>query len=458
MRTAQSKDPEKVMPAHTVNAISTTNFRRVNLRPKIHRLVLAFLVVLVFLVVIPAGNPLLLRAQTATPAQLDHYRTQITHALFIDNPLPALDPQTFGSSNPTKDVRIERVSFATQYGMRVPAIVYVPTHIKTHAPAMVIVAGHGGDKTSWYEIYAGLLYAKAGAIVLTYDPIGEDERNISRATGTRAHDAPIPGLNPPARVGGLMIEDVLQALRYIAQRKDVDPARIALLGYSMGSFHAALAAAITQTPLRALVLSAGGNLDGPNQYWDSGNKINCQSGPYKQLLFLEDRGATLYALRSQSGPTLIMNGAQDGLITKFNAQEPWFDDLRQRIVAITGSRANLPETIFYPDAGHRPSWVDRDAILWLNHQLLFPNWADSTVRAFTTTTAHAWSTRAGTPIATAYDNALQEGGVPIPDLNIPGIPRAELQAIPEAEWHQHRDQYTLEGWTAHALATETPGK
>jgi dienelactone hydrolase len=421
---------------------------------KVHRLVLAFLVV------IPAGNLLLapvpLRAQTATPAQLEHDRTQITQALFIDNPLPAPDPQTFGSSNPTKDVRIERVSFATQYGMRVPAIIYVPSRIKSKAPAIVIVAGHGGDKTSWYEIYAGLLYAKTGAVVLTYDPIGEDERNISRASETRAHDAPLPGLDPPARVGGLMIEDVLQALRYIAQRKDVDPTRIALLGYSMGTFHAAIAAALSQTPIRALVLSAGGNLDGLDQYWDSGNKVNCQSGPYKQLRFLEDRGATLYALRAaagpQSGPTLVMNGQQDGLITKFNEQEPWFDDLRQRINAITGSRAYLPETIFYPNAGHRPSWVNRDAVLWLNHQLLFPNWSDATIRALPTITAHAWATRTGTHIATAYDNDLQEGGVPVLDLKLPGIPRDQLQAIPDAEWQQHRDQYTLQGWTTHALA------
>jgi pimeloyl-ACP methyl ester carboxylesterase len=412
--------------------------------------------VLAFLVVIPAGNLLPAHAQTATPAQLDRYRTQITQALFIDNPLPPLDPQAFGSSNPTKDIRIERVSFATQYGMRIPAIIYIPTHIKTQAPAMVIVAGHGGDKTSWYEIYAGLLYARAGAIVLSYDPIGEGERNLTRASETRSHDAPIPGLDPPARIGGLMIEDVLQALRYIAQRKDVDSTRIALLGYSMGTFHAALASAITETPVRALVLSAGGNLDGPDEYWDSGNKINCQSGPYKQLLFLEDRGATLYALRSQSGPTLIMNGEQDGLITKFNAQEPWFDDLRQRIFALTGSRINLPETVFYPNAGHRPSWVDRDAVLWLNRQLLFPNWADATIKAFPTIAAHAWATHTNTHIATAYDNDLQEGGVPAIDVRLPGIPRAQLQAIPDAEWQQHRDQYTLEGWIAHAVTPATP--
>ena len=39
-----------------------------------------------------------------------------------------------------------------------------------------------------------------------------------------------------------MIEDAQQALRYAASRPEVDPTRIALVGYSMGSFHAILAA------------------------------------------------------------------------------------------------------------------------------------------------------------------------------------------------------------------------
>ena len=86
-----------------------------------------------------------------------------------------------------------RVTYGTQYGMRIPAIVYAPAHAKGKLPAVIVVAGHGGDKTTWYEVYAGLLYASAGAVVVTYDPIGEEERNANHLSDARAHDTSLPG-------------------------------------------------------------------------------------------------------------------------------------------------------------------------------------------------------------------------------------------------------------------------
>jgi hypothetical protein len=386
-------------------------------------------------------------------AQTDIYR-QITipKALYLQPNIPT-DAKLYSTQQITKDIRIERLSFATQYGMRVPAIAYVPTHIAGKAPAILIVAGHGGDKTSWYEVYTGLLYASAGAIVLTYDPAGEDERNPTRASDTRLHDQPT-ALQHPERIGGLMVQDVLQAQRYLRQRKDVDPTRIAILAYSMGTFHAAIASAL-EGP-HALILSAGGNLDGPNQYWETGNKLNCQVAPYKALnKNMGDRaGLLLYQHIGETTNTLVMNGAIDGLITKFNEQQPWFDDLRRQINAPPATFLHVPDVIFYANTGHRPSFVDRDAALWLNHQLHFPNWTDAQINAFPTITAHDWSTTNNVPINKPYDTETSEGGVPALDLKLPGIPRAQLQAIPEAEWQQHRNLYTFESWIAHALAAE----
>ena len=77
---------------------------------------------------------------------------------------------------------------------------------------MVIVNGHGGDKYSWYAAYSGVLYARAGAIVLTYDPVGEGERNASRASGTRAHDKLEPHPELARCLSGLMITDLMQAV------------------------------------------------------------------------------------------------------------------------------------------------------------------------------------------------------------------------------------------------------
>ena len=86
-------------------------------------------------------------------------------------------------------VTAERVTYGTQFGMRVPAILYLPRPLpSSKIPAFIIVNGHGGDKYSWYAFYSGILYARAGAAVLTYDPTGEGERNGERKSGTREHD------------------------------------------------------------------------------------------------------------------------------------------------------------------------------------------------------------------------------------------------------------------------------
>ena len=70
-----------------------------------------------------------------------------------------------------------------------PAIVYhrAGATITKH-PSLIVVNDHGGDKSSWYCYWAGILYARAGAVVLTYDPIGEYERNAERRSNTGQHD------------------------------------------------------------------------------------------------------------------------------------------------------------------------------------------------------------------------------------------------------------------------------
>src|SRR5664280_1675031 len=104
-------------------------------------------------------------------------RQQIRRALLVPEALPALEAEHYGQVEIAPGVVAERVSYATDYGLRVPAIVYRPKRKPAgKMPGLIVVNGHGGDKYSWYAFYAGVLYARAGAAVLTYDPIGEGER------------------------------------------------------------------------------------------------------------------------------------------------------------------------------------------------------------------------------------------------------------------------------------------
>jgi cephalosporin-C deacetylase-like acetyl esterase len=117
------------------------------------------------------------------------WQARIRAALFVPEVLPALDSRSYGSFSPAPGVVAERVTYATEYGLRIPAIVYRPEHVRGKIPGIVVVNGHGADKSSWYSWYTGILYASAGAAVLTYDPIGEGERNDEHKDATGEHTA-----------------------------------------------------------------------------------------------------------------------------------------------------------------------------------------------------------------------------------------------------------------------------
>ncbi|HXE06409.1 MAG TPA: prolyl oligopeptidase family serine peptidase [Acidobacteriaceae bacterium] len=386
-------------------------------------------------------------------AQYATWRTEIRKALYILDPLPSPAPHTWSSFSPAPGVVAERVTYASLYGMRIPAIVYRPAKLGGKGvPGIVVVNGHGGDKTSWYAYYTGILYARAGAVVVTYDPIGEDERNIDRKSASRAHDVFVPGAQLPERLGGTMIADILQSVSYLLQRSDVDPGRIAVLGFSMGSFHSAIAAAIDPR-IHALVLSGGGNLGGDHSYWAVSPKVMCQAGPYKALGFLGDRAAILYALNQQRGPTLVMNGMVDPLIVTPNNFEPFFSELRDRTAALSGTRANLFETVWFPNAGHRPNFITRAGALWLNRQLHFPNWTEASINAMPKVRISEWFARgAHTPPQTpdppgaTISNQTGEGGLLALDAGVPVIPRDQLQAVPDVEWQAHKLDFIYESF------------
>src|SRR5690606_966494 len=161
--------------------------------------------------------------------------------------------------------------------------------------------------------------------------------------------------------GGLMVTDILQAVSYLQQRPDVDGSRIGAMGYSMGSFILSLAAAV-DTRLKAAVLVGGGNLDGPEGYWDK-SKPMCQGRPYRALAFLGDRPAAIYALHASRGPTLIYNGLEDTVVNIPNHGEAHFRAMRERTVQLRGRSDGVFESVLVPGASHRPFFVTKPVAL-----------------------------------------------------------------------------------------------
>ena len=391
------------------------------------------------------------------------WRAEIRHALYVPDKLPALNAKVWSTFSPTPGVLADRVTYATAEGMIVPAVVYRPdpkiAKWKGKLPGIVIVNGHGSDKFGWYTFYSGMMFAKAGTVVVTYDPIGEGERNIERKSRAGSHDkdvlppAPLPHDDWGRRLAGLMQVDLMQAVSYLNTQKDVDAKRIAVAGYSMGAFVAGLEGAY-DLRVHAVLLSGGGVYDGPGQYYDS-NKLPCQGPPYHSLSVLGDRGAVLYDLHADRGPLLVMNGEQDTVMDIPHHPGAWFNEVKARAIALRGNDENIFTTIFYPGISHRTSWVNVDGVRWLNQQIHFAFWeTDEKIAAAGITHVSKWAQENHVDIAKSYIREDREGGLDAVGKGLPGIARADLMVLPDADWDRLKDQLTYEAWAAKTMVTE----
>jgi Alpha/beta hydrolase family len=389
-----------------------------------------------------------------TPAQRtdreNRWRQQIRQQLFIPDTLPPLQAKIWSTFSPTTGVIADRVTYQTADGMLVPAIVYRPARALGKVPGIVIVNGHGGDKFSWYAFYSGMMFAQAGAMVVTYDPIGEGERNVDRKSRAGSHDKIVDAPDWGQHLAGLMQMDVMQAVSYLISQREVDPKRIAVVGYSMGAFISGITGAI-DTRIHAVLLSGGGVYDGPGGYFDV-NLLPCQSPPYKSLSVLGDRGAVLFALNAARGPMLIMNGGNDTVMDIPHHPPEWFESVRQRAIALRGTDKDMFTTIFYPGISHRTSWVDRDGVTWLDQQLQFPNWTPAAIAHMYTTHISTWAKANNVDISSSYMREDREGGLDALGTYLPGIKREDLMVLPDADWQALKDRLTYEAWAAKTLA------
>src|SRR5690242_3904968 len=61
-----------------------------------------------------------------TGPEIERLRAEIRARLFVPEPLPPLAPEVHGRIEPAEGVVAERISYGTEFGMRVPAILYLP--------------------------------------------------------------------------------------------------------------------------------------------------------------------------------------------------------------------------------------------------------------------------------------------------------------------------------------------
>src|SRR5207244_6813322 len=117
------------------------------------------------------------------------------------------------------------------------------------------------------------------------------------------------------------------------------------------------------------------------------------------------------------------------------------EDLRKRTIALHGSDKNVFEFGFEPGAGHRPYFVTRPVAHWLERQLNFPNWTAADIAQMPETHIGEWARREHVYIEPAYDTEVREAGARALGAGIPGLPRAQLNALPLPQWERDKAQY-----------------
>jgi len=214
----------------------------------------------------------------------------------------------------------------------VPGLLRLP-NVRERVPAALLLHGYASRKEDMAE--------SAGDALLTM--------NVASLSidlplhGERGDPFELRSMRNPLEFAGrwrMAIDDAILGLRYLAARAEVDRNRLALVGYSLGSY-LALAVAERDASARAVVLAAGGDL--PEFAFTS--LLRAVVGPARAIRALEGR------------PLLMVHGRRDRTILPEQAE---------RLFAA----AHEPKEIQWWEAGHYlPDAAVVQAARWLADRL-----------------------------------------------------------------------------------------
>ncbi|HET7458364.1 MAG TPA: alpha/beta fold hydrolase [Gemmatimonadaceae bacterium] len=210
-------------------------------------------------------------------------------------------------------------------GDRVPAILLLPLEPRP-APAALLLHGYSSDKERMVDSAGRALMERGVASIGVDLPLHGERAGHDGGMSSAEFRNPLA----LARRWRAAMDEARVALRFLAERDEIDPDRLALVGYSMGAYLGVMVAA-KDASVRALVLAAGGDLP-----------TNTPYAPLVRTLVDPPRAVRQYAGR----PLLMVHGRHDRTI---------LPDQAERLYAAAGE----PKAIQWYDGGH---WLPDAAV------------------------------------------------------------------------------------------------
>lgn len=137
------------------------------------------------------------------------------------------------------DYRVEKITLATETGITVPGLVFVPTNVTGRRSGVLYLnnlgkAADAGDTGPIAKI------ARSGRIVLAIDARQWGESAYPSCSGysCKNNQVAVRALMLGKNLVGMQTRDAMRALDYLASRPDVDPANLAVIGKGKAGVHA----------------------------------------------------------------------------------------------------------------------------------------------------------------------------------------------------------------------------
>jgi hypothetical protein len=369
---------------------------------------------------------------------MKNLRSRLTSLLGIPTDRCDLSPEPRGRLE-RGGVIIEKWIWTSEPGSRVPSVLYRPANPAGKMAAIVITCGHGESKSQWYLTYIGQTYARLGVACLVLDPVGEEERHITGALGTRAHD-PEPVHDCADHAGrlimGKLVFDTMRGIDFLLTRSDIDPDRIGVAGNSLGGAKATWMLALD--PRLKLGLVCG---------WGYSDHLTVHGKFCTRIPSIRLREICNWPdFLSLAGPDcaiLLLNGDSDPIIDDTGTGKVW-EDTRSIVESIAPNFTDGHVACWFETGGgHRPYHGHKIALEWIQQHLGTSLTLDQ-IQSLPTINAGDWCDRKGFQLEKLYGTELHQRGATLPDLGIEPVAQDELACLRSNEIGD--PQYTIDGW------------